>query len=1043
MKRVVFIRAGQLRSWVKFQFREDASQSARLRKIGALLSWVALLSIGFSGVTRAAVVREIPVDVCVYGGTSGGVIAAVQAARMGKTVALVGLNGHLGGMSSSGLGWTDIGHVNGDSGDYIQGLAREFYNRIGAKYGKYPAQPKFEPRVAELVFNEMVQAETRITLYTNLLLTSVVKQGPQIIAARMNDGTIFRAKMFIDASFTGDLMAKANVTYTYGRESTNTYGESLNGVRAPNSDFTSYALDPYVVPGNPASGLLPLIQTNAPGIPGSADQRVQAYNFRLCLTTVASNKLAFTAPPGYNPAQYELLARYVQALVAANVTPSASTFFTTGTPLPNSKIDANNSGALSTDFVGESAAYVEADDATRAQIWQAHKNYQQGFLYFLQTDSRLPASLRASVANYGLCKDEFTDNGGWPYELYVREGRRMVSDYVMTQSNVFNQLAVPDSVGMAGYFTDSHYLQRVVINGGVRNEGNARGDITEPYPISYRSLVPKVAECANLFVPWCLSASHTAYSSIRMEPVFMILGQACGTAACFAIDENTSVQAINLDKLQAQLRADGQVLSMGGVVTGGYNVPSLLLDFGPTAVLTSVDQLNSPAHAVGGLSGRQTNWNTGIKADLASGLIYSDGTLAAGVSIDLGRSAVGGTAINFNDNGFISSNALGGSLSSGIYGGNSPVKDGFYGGTAANTLAVGLRVSGLPAGTYTVFFAARNTSTQFAAPNRVYVTNGPSAATYTFTSSPSEVQSNSSPANTSTFVDGDNCGSMVVTLGAGQSLFVAAAGEGAETRGFLNAVEIVPGLPVLEAGLPTVNLWSTDAIASRQGPSAGNFSISRTGDTNSSLTVHLSIGGTATNGQDYQTITSSVQLPAGVASALISVVPMASSQPVGLKTAIINLQPSAAYVSGSLTSAVIALQDVPLSDWRLKFFGTQATNPGVAGNQASPAGDGIPNLIKYALGLIPTNATAMPPLTPQLSGEGAFSISFVRPDPAPADIAYGLQSSANLSNWTDVAGLSLDDIAYLSNGIARVTYQASTQAVTGAKNFFRLAVRPN
>ena len=735
-------------------------------------------------------VQEIDVDVCVYAGTSGGVVAAVQAARMGKSVALVALNNHLGGMTTSGLGWTDIGHVDNDSGDYIQGVSREFYTRIGEKYGQ-PAKFTFEPHVAESVFNDMVQ-EAGVKIYTNQSLASVTKQGAQIVAATMNNGNIFRAKMFIDASYEGDLMAKAGVTYTIGRESTNTYGESLNGIRPPNSDFTGYNIDPYIVPGNPASGLLPLIQAGDPGTPGDADQRVQAYNFRLCLTTVATNKLAITAPPGYNTNQFELLARYIQALPS----PSLSTFLTVNS-MPNGKTDINNNGALSTDFVGESAAYVEADDATRAQIWQAHRNYQQGFLYFLATNPRVPANVRNSMLNYGFCKDEFADNTGWPYEIYVREGRRMISDYVMTQSNIFNQLVVPDSIGMGGYFTDSHYLQRVVIDGQVRNEGNARGDITVPYPISYRSLVPKAAECSNLLVPWSLSSSHTAFSSIRMEPVFMILGQSAGTAACFAIDEGTSVQNLNIAKLQAQLTADGQILQMTGSATvSSNNVRSLLLDFGPTAVSTLTDKISSPAHAVGGLSILQTNWNTGLMADTASGLVYSDGTPATGVSLDMGRSAAGSGVIDFNLNDFISNNALGGAQNTGIYADNSPVKDAFYGGSGGgNALAAGIRVDGLPAGTYTVYVAGRNTSTSTTVPEQFFFTNSVPATTYAFNNSPSVYQQNNSPATISGFVTADNCNRMVVNLGAGQSFYLAAAGVLAnELRGFINAVEILPGI---------------------------------------------------------------------------------------------------------------------------------------------------------------------------------------------------------------------------------------------------------
>ncbi|HTL72982.1 MAG TPA: FAD-dependent oxidoreductase [bacterium] len=980
-------------------------------------------------------VQEINVDVCVYGGASGGVVAAVQAARMGKSVALVALNNHLGGMSSSGLGWTDIGHVDNDSGDYIQGVAREFYNRIGKKYGLSGTKWTFEPHVAEAVFNDMVQ-EAGVTVYTNQLLASVTKQGSQIIAATMNNGNIFRAKMFIDASYEGDLMAKAGVTYTIGRESTNTYGESLNGIRPPNSDFTGYSIDPYLVPGNSASGLLPLIQSGSPGTPGNADQRVQAYNFRLCLTTTATNKLPITAPFGYNTNQFELLARYIQALSS----PSLGTFLTVS-PVPNGKTDINNNGALSTDFVGESAAYVEADDATRAQIWQAHRNYQQGLLYFLATDPRVPSNVRNSMLNYGFCKDEFADNGGWPYEIYVREGRRMISDYVMTQSNVFNQLVVPDAIGMAGYFTDSHYLQRVVVNGQVRNEGNARGDITVPYPISYRALVPKAAECSNLLVPWSLSASHTAFSSIRMEPVFMILGQASGTAACFAIDEQTNVQSINIPKLQAQLTADGQFLQMtGSTSTSSNNLRSLLLDFGPTMVSTFADQMNSPAHTVGGLSSLQTNWNTGLMADTASGLVYSDGTAATGISVEMGRSAAGSGVIDFNLNDFISNNPLGGAQNTGIYAGNSPVKDAFYGGSSGGgALAVGIRVNGLAAGTYTVYVAGRNTSTSGSDPEQFFCTNGASASTYIFTNSPSVYQLNSSPANISGFVAGDNCNLMVVTLGAGQSLYLASAGATTNNlRGFLNAVEILPGI---QTNLPTVNLWATAATGSRQGLAPGSFTVSRNGNTTEPLTINWNISGTALNGADYQPLGFSVTLPAGMVATNIAVKPLAVSAPTGDKVATFSLTANAAYAVGSQTSASITIQDTPINNWRWQYFGINATNPAVAGDAACPTGDGVSNLMKYALGLNPTQAVTASLTAPILSTNGFFQLCYTRPDPPPTDIIYQVEVSDDLLTWCTTACAAIRQIIFKSSNSATVIWECYDTINTAQKKFMRLQVQ--
>lgn len=503
--------------------------------------------------------QTIDADVCVYGGTSGGVIAAVQAARMGKSVALVVVNNHLGGMTSGGLGQTDIGSFGNG---YIQGLAREFYTRVGRKYGTN-AKFTFEPHVAEAVFDEMAQ-QAGVRIYTNQYLTIVTKQGRRITSMAMNNGNIFRAKMFIDASYEGDLLAAAGVSYTIGREAASQYGESLNGVRPPNTgghQFGTLKINPYLKPNHPASGLIPLLQTNLPGAPGTADASVQAYNFRLCLTTNASNRLPITAPPHYTPARYELLARYIQAKMERDHSLSLTAFMNINS-LPNHKTDINNNGPVSTDFIGQSAAYVEADDATRRQIWQAHKDYLQGFLYFLGHDLRVPSHVRNSMLAYGLCRDEFTDNGGWPYQLYVREARRMISDYVMTQSNCLGQITVPDSVGLAAYVMDSHNCQRVAVNGLVQNEGDTYNLTRIPgtYPVAYRSLVPKAGECSNLLVPWCLSASHIAFGSIRMEPVFMILSQSAATAACQALDEDVAVQDVNIPRLQARLKVDSQLL---------------------------------------------------------------------------------------------------------------------------------------------------------------------------------------------------------------------------------------------------------------------------------------------------------------------------------------------------------------------------------------------------------------------------------------------------------------------------------------------------
>lgn len=901
----------------------------------------ALLAILFSLVIARPVkaVQEINVDVCVYGGTSGGVIAAIQAARMGKKVALVAINKHLGGMTSSGLGWTDIGHVDNDSGDYIQGVAREFYNRIAQKYGLTGTKWTFEPHVAETVFNEMIQ-QAGVTVYTNEYLVSVARQGTQIIAATMNDGNIFRAREFIDASYTGDLMAMSGVSYTVGRESTNQYGESLNGIRPPNPDFTGLNINPYVVPGNSASGLIPLLQTNDPGTPGNADQKVQAYNFRLCLTTVASNKIPITAPPGYNTNQFELVARYAQAIIAAGGSPSLGTFLTISS-LPNGKTDINNAGALSTDFVGESAAYVEADHATREQIWQAHRNYEQGLLYFLAADLRMPSNVRSAMSNYGFCQDEFTDNGGWPYELYVREARRMVSDYVMTQSNVFNQVEVPDSIGMAGYFTDSHYLQRVVISGHPRNEGDARGNITLPYPIAYRALVPKASECSNLMVPWSLSASHTAFCSIRMEPVFMILGQTAGTAACFAIDEETNVQGINIPKLQAQLVADNQTIGM-------VEDSSFIVD---DADASGVDVAGSWASS---------------------------------------------------------------SATAGYYGGDYLHDGNTNKGQSSVTFTPTLPEIGL----YQVY--ARWSANANRAGNV-----------------PIDIIS---PSGTRTvFVDQTQQGGQWVLLlttnfNAGTTGKVRIRNDATTGYVIADAVKFVEG-----ENLPVIGIWPTDAAASRFGPVSGSVTVTRSGNTNVAVTVGFNIGGSAVNGSDYHAIGNSILFPAGATRSQITILPYTNSEPAGEKSVTISVVTNAAYRIGNLNSAKILIQDVPINMWRFNYFGTNATNEAIAGDTADPAGDGIQNLMKYALGLDPNQPATQPLITPELGANGYFQILYLRPDPPPADVSYRLESSNDLSTWCTNGCITTRQILFNTN-TATVVSEDPMPVASQTGKFVRLRV---
>lgn len=504
--------------------------------------------------------KSVQTDVCVYGGTSGGVIAAVQAARLGKSVALIAVNNHLGGMTSGGLGETDIGSL----GDYyIQGMAREFYERVGHKYGK-TVTFHFEPHVAESVFNDMVR-EAHLQLYTNQYLVNVSTNASAFLTAiTMNNGDVFHARMFIDASYEGDLMARAGVSYVIGREASAQYGESLNGVRPPNSgghQFGSVKITPWLLTNNPAGGLMAFIETNVVRVPGSADAHVQAYNFRMCLTQNPTNRIPLAALLNYQPAQYELLGRYIQGLMAQHRKLSLATFMGIYA-VPNGKTDINNNGPVSTDFIGGSGTYALADPEARAQIWQAHKDYTQGLFYFLATDWRVPEAVRRQMQSYGLCRDEFSDNGGWPYQLYVREARRMVSDYVLTQSNCLGLVTAPDTIGLAAYAMDSHNCQRLVVDGAVENEGDTYtlGRITNCWPVAYRSIVPKKGQCGNLLVPWCLSASHVAFGSFRMEPVFMIVSQSAAIAGCLALDEKVPVQQLDYARLRAQLLARHQML---------------------------------------------------------------------------------------------------------------------------------------------------------------------------------------------------------------------------------------------------------------------------------------------------------------------------------------------------------------------------------------------------------------------------------------------------------------------------------------------------
>ncbi len=504
----------------------------------------------FSPALRVCVAETINTDVCVYGATSGGVIAAVQTKRMQKTVALASFNTHVGGMTSGGLGWVDFG-----KSEAIGGLTLEYFKRIGGRYGKTGPSYAVEPHVAEEEFRALL-TQADVPIRFNQRLASVTRAGGRITQIVMEDGTVYRAKMFIDASYEGDLMAKAGVSFALGRESVAQYGESLAGVR---SAAWKVPVSPYVVPDNPDSGLLPLIGTDSGIANGEADTSVMSCNYRLCLTQDPANKIPITAPDGYRESTYELLGRLIDAKVAEGA-PLQLTTFIKISRLPNGKTDINNEFSVSTDFIGQSHNYPTASYSQRAAIEQAHRNYIQGLLYYLGTSPRVPADIRAQMQTWGLCADEFKDSGGWPHQFYVREGRRMTSDYVMLQQNVQGKRLAPESVGLASYRVDSHSLNRFVRDGVLMTDGDLRDNYPKPYPISYLSIVPRKEECQNLFVPFALSASHVAFTSLRMEPVFMILSQSAATAAVQAIEANLAAQDVPYDKLHERLLTDGQIL---------------------------------------------------------------------------------------------------------------------------------------------------------------------------------------------------------------------------------------------------------------------------------------------------------------------------------------------------------------------------------------------------------------------------------------------------------------------------------------------------
>ena len=530
---------------------------------------------------RAAFAQSYEADVIVYGGTCAAVTAAVQVVKSGKTVLVVSPDKHLGGLSSGGLGFTDTGNKS-----VIGGLAREFYHRVYQHYNKpegWHWQKKeeygnkgqgtvamdgaertmwiFEPHVAEQVFEDFVK-ENNIQIYRDEWLdrgqSGVEKNNGRIASFKTLSGKTFKGKMFIDATYEGDLMAAAGVKYHIGREANSVYNEEWNGIQAgvfQHRHYFAKNVSPYKVEGDPNSGLLPYVTAEKIGKNGDGDNKIQAYCFRMCLSSHPENRIPFAKPEGYDPGKYELLARVYKA--------GWTETFDKYDPIPNRKTDTNNHGPFSTDFIGQNYDYPDASYERRKEIIKEHEVYQKGLMYFLGNDPAVPADVRAKVNEWGLPKDEFKDNGGWPHQIYVREARRMLGQSVMTENETLGKKAVEQSVGMGSYSLDAHNAQRYVKEDGfVQNEGDIGVHPKTPYGISYGSIIPKKDECENLLVPVCVSASHIAYGSIRMEPVFMILGQSAATAAVQAIDGKVAVQDVDYGKLKEQLLKDKQKLEL-------------------------------------------------------------------------------------------------------------------------------------------------------------------------------------------------------------------------------------------------------------------------------------------------------------------------------------------------------------------------------------------------------------------------------------------------------------------------------------------------
>jgi hypothetical protein len=499
----------------------------------------------------------------VYGGTAAGVVAAVTVARRGHNVVMLNPGRSVGGMTSGGLGYTDMGNAHA-----IGGRSRRFYQDAGRHYG-VPESWTNEPRIAQRVLHDWIEQHD-IAVVPHSFVETVAMEGRRIKSIHMLGGLTVQAKQFIDASYEGDVLARAGVSYTVGREGNARYSETRNGAQVHTTHQFDCRVDPYRVEGDPASGALPFVDLEPPAAVGEGDRRVQAYCFRVCMTKEPGNRLPFPKPQGYNADWYELAARWLRS--------TRTDIFQKFDAIRGNKTDSNNHGAVSTDFIGASYGWPDGTYEQRERIFQAHVCYQQGLHWFLANDPRVPDHIREPYAQWGLALDEFTDTGHWPSQLYIREARRMVGDLVLTEHDCLGGRRCDDPIGMGAYQMDSHNCRRCVRDGAVINEGDVQAPLPRPYAIPYRAIVPRRGECENLIVPVCVSASHIAFGSIRMEPVFMVLAESAAIAGCLAMEEECSAQDVPYDSLRPELIEAGQVLTCDASNEGDGNPHTMVLN---------------------------------------------------------------------------------------------------------------------------------------------------------------------------------------------------------------------------------------------------------------------------------------------------------------------------------------------------------------------------------------------------------------------------------------------------------------------------------